>query len=313
MASIVGINWGSSAFRAYLLSKDGVVHDEHISKNGISGLDRDGIERALHDAIGGWSNIEGIYASGMIGSNIGWIEAPYTECAASPEILSSAIVATKIGTYQVRIIPGVACTRADGAPDILRGEETEIFGALALDRSSGLKDLPHGLMLLPGTHTKWCRISGNCLLDFFTAMNGEIYDRLTTMGLLASVVEGQAEIGDAFERGVARGRTSGLNLGTALFEVRAMVIRKLMSKSDAASYLRGLLIGSEIADAVNIYGDAIGPAARPMPIVGNAPLGRLYAHALNAIGQATITVDARTAYVAGLLAIDRLSVSSANV
>jgi 2-dehydro-3-deoxygalactonokinase len=138
------------------------------------------------------------------------------------------------------------------------------------------------------------------VLDFFTSMSGEIFDRLTREGLLASIVEGEAAGGAAFLDGVAAGKTRRLGLGTLLFGARARVIRGELHRSDASSYIRGLLIGSEIADALELYPDL---AATTVPLVGNAALSRLYASALTSVGVASRLVDSRLACLHGFSAL----------
>jgi 2-dehydro-3-deoxygalactonokinase len=197
----------------------------------------------------------------------------------------------------VHIVPGITCRRSfDGEPDILRGEEIEMIGLAALGTSDGW-------VALPGTHTKWARLERGRVVEFFTSMSGEIFDRLTQKGLLASIVDGEAKDSPVFLKGVAAGRARKLSLGTLLFGARAQVVRGFLSKADAASYLRGLLIGSEIADAMAVYPTA-GDAA--VPLIGNRVVCTLYASALNAAGIASELVDSRTACLRGFRALHEL-------
>jgi 2-dehydro-3-deoxygalactonokinase len=119
---------------------------------------------------------------------------------------------------------------------------------------------------------------------------------LTTAGLLASVVEGEAEDGDAFAAGLALGRERTLGLGTLLFGVRARVIRGELQRSDAASFTRGLLIGSEIADALALYPEIAGAT---VPLIGSEAACRLYAAALRRCGVTGVQVDSAQACVEG--------------
>jgi len=91
-----------------------------------------------------------------------------------------------------------------------------------------------------------------------------------------------------------------LGLGTALFGVRAQVIRGELARADAASTLRGLLIGTDIADALALFPDGFGG---PIPLVGNASLCALYAAALAMRGIESHVVDADSAARAGFSAI----------
>jgi 2-dehydro-3-deoxygalactonokinase len=293
--AFVGIIWGSTSFRAFLISADGRAIDEYsVPAAGVAALDRDGLVAVVDALAARWPGTGPVYASGMIGSNIGWILVPYAQAPTGPSDLASAAVATQIGTVSARIIPGISCRRSfDGEPDVLRGEEIELLGLAALD-------VLNGLVALPGTHTKWVRLENGRILDFFTSMSGEIFDRLTARGLLASIVEGEAVEGDAFSAGVKAGRARLLSLGTLLFGARARVMRGLLAKPDAASYIRGLLIGSEIADALIVYPTLVNGV---IPLVGNGPLCKLYAAALNTAGVSCELVESRAVCVRGFHAL----------
>jgi 2-dehydro-3-deoxygalactonokinase len=288
--TFVGINWGSTNFRAYLLDGDGAMLDEYSAPAGIIGLDRPGMAATMEQLAARWPERGLVIASGMIGSNVGWIEVPYAEAPAGGAELAAAAVSTTIGSVATHIVPGIACRRGfDDEPDVLRGEEIELLGLTTLRGGDGWA-------ALPGTHTKWARLEGGRIIDFFTSMSGEIFDRLTSKGLLASIVAGEAAEGAAFLRGVAVGRARRLGLGTLLFGARAQVVRGVIAKTDAASYIRGLLIGAEIADALAVH-----PGLRDgvVPLIGNAALCRLYASALNAAGMRSELIDSRTACLRG--------------
>jgi 2-dehydro-3-deoxygalactonokinase len=291
---IIGINWGSSNFRAYRIAHDGSVVDEYAAPTGVAGLDREGMAAMIRELAARWPGHGAVYASGMIGSNIGWVEAPYADASAGLREVAAATVAATIGETEVRIVPGVACRRAfDDAPDVMRGEEVELLGLVAMGHGDGVA-------ALPGTHTKWVRLENGRIVDFFTAMSGEIYDRLTKQGLLASIVEGEAVDGEAFLTGVATGRVRRLGLGTLLFGARARVIRGDLARSESASYIRGLLIGAEVADALDA---CPGLADAPVPLIGNEPLSRLYAAALAAVGVDSRLVSSREACLRGFRAL----------
>lgn len=288
--AFVGVNWGSTNFRAYLIDASGAVIDEYAAPAGVVGLDRNAMASRMNQLVAHWPGRGPIYASGMIGSNVGWMQVPYVEAPAGAADLAKAAVEARIGDASLHIVPGIACTRSfDGAPDVLRGEEVELMGLAAMRPTDGW-------VALPGTHTKWARLERGRVIEFFTSMSGEIFDRLTEKGLLASIVEREASDGPEFLRGVAAGRARRLSLGTTLFGARAQVMRSALSKSDAASYIRGLLIGAEIADASAVY-PTLGGAV--IPLIGNGPLCRLYASALRTAGLASELIDSRDACLRG--------------
>jgi 2-dehydro-3-deoxygalactonokinase len=295
--TFVGVNWGSTNFRAYLISADGAALDDYSAPAGVVGLDRQGMAAAMDQLAARWPDRGPVYASGMIGSNVGWTEVPYAEAPAGCADLAAAALSTTIGRVATHIVPGIACRRSfDGQPDILRGEEIELMGLAALRAVDGW-------IALPGTHTKWARLQDGRVVDFFTSMSGEMFDRLTAKGLLASIVDGEAADGAVFLRGVAVGRSRQLALGTLLFSARAQVVRGALAKTDAASYIRGVLIGAEIADALAVY-----PGVRDsvVPLIGNSALCRLYASALDSAGVRSEAIDSRVACLRGFRALHEL-------
>lgn len=298
-SDLVGINWGSTNFRAYRIDRDGGLVDEISRSAGVAGLDRPGMEALMASLVTRWPGVAHSYASGMIGSNIGWCEVPYVEAPAGIADVARGIRQVIIGPAAVGIVPGICCRRAyDGGPDILRGEEIELFGFAALNPDW------NGLVALPGTHTKWARFEAGKITDFFTSMSGEMFDRLTAAGLLASIVDGEAVEGDAFREGVAIGRSRQLGLATLLFGARARVMRGQLRREDAASYLRGLLIGAEIADAVAVHP---GLADATVPLIGSGQVCALYASALSSAGIASRFVASGQACVHGFLALHQAS------
>lgn len=297
--AIVGINWGSSNFRAYLIGEDGQVHDTLEEAAGVAGLSRDGMMAMAAKVRARWPQASRVYAAGMIGSNIGWADAGYIDSPAGLEQLSRGLLPVAIGDLDVSIVPGIACVRsADGSPDIMRGEETELFGLLA---SGQLGAAP--VVALPGTHTKWVRMHDGLVTEFMTAMSGEIFDRLTAAGLLASIIDGPAHDGPAFREGVRNASARALGLGALLFGARARVIRGVLERTDASAYLRGLLIGAEIADALALFPEMCGTE---VPLVGSAAVGALYQAALDEAGIASRPVPSADAVVRGFLEIDAL-------
>jgi 2-dehydro-3-deoxygalactonokinase len=306
--SIIGINWGSSNLRAYLIGADGQLIDAHEEPAGVATLQRDGMVTAADSLRARWPKAGHAYAAGMIGSNVGWVDAGYVACPAGADEVAQHLVATRIGSLDVRIVPGMACVRpVDGAPDVMRGEETELLGLL------GAGDIdPDAIVALPGTHTKWIQLRGGRVESFMTAMSGELFDRLASGGLLASVLEGPGGVGPAFLEGVRAGANGALGLGALLFGVRARVIRGMLERADSSSYLRGVLVGAEIGDAMGLFvaigEDSARAGQRPaLPVVGSGPVVALYQAALAELGVASRPVASADAVVRGFSAIHAMA------
>lgn len=296
---MVGINWGSSNFRAWRIAADGAILDHVAMPKGVASLDRAGMEACIADLAARWGDLGAYWASGMIGSSIGWADAGYFETPSSVRDLAGGSVAAQIGGQEVRIVPGLTCTGPHGGPDVMRGEEIELFGHLAL---GGVDAAPgrDRFVVLPGTHSKWVHCRDGRIVDFFTSMGGEIFDRMTAQGLLSSVTEGSGAAGRVFDAACDRARTSGIGLGSLLFETRARAVRAGMGKADAASWLRGLLIGGEIADALRYYPWL---AEAPVTLIGNSALCGLFAHALGRLAIEAEVVESEHCCIAGYRAL----------
>ena len=188
-ARLLAIDWGSTSLRAALLGKGGVLLGERRSVEGASTLGGDParFERALHSVLGDWlshcAQVPAL-ACGMVGRAHGWREAPYADCPVGIAEMHSHAVTVDWDGGLLRILPGLACSGADGTPDVMRGEETQIAGALALHPA-----LAGGAtIVLPGTHSKWARLQGGVVAGFETRMTGELYAVLRQHSVLGKLM-----------------------------------------------------------------------------------------------------------------------------
>src|SRR5262249_5569098 len=134
--------------------------------------------------------------SGMVGSKLGWKEAPYLKAPVNLDALSENLCSVgDIPGAGVWIVPGVSL-EDPLQPEVMRGGEAQILGAL------GRLDRREGVFLLPGTHAKWAVVEGGCLRTFRTYMTGEVYGLLRGSGTIAQLMEGDARDPEAFRRGV---------------------------------------------------------------------------------------------------------------
>ncbi|MEM6460401.1 MAG: 2-dehydro-3-deoxygalactonokinase [Pseudomonadota bacterium] len=241
---LIGIDWGTSSLRAFLIGSQGDVLDSVYSGKGIMHVeDRDFAEVFLQ-LIQPWAEPKGlpVIASGMITSRNGWVETPYVKVPAGAKDLADALVPYE--TYDgvtVRFVTGLT-TEHRGAPDVMRGEETQIVGASAL----GMGD---GLFVMPGTHSKWIAVSDGLIEDYATFMTGEVFGALRNNTILGALMV-EAPFNEAgFRQGVEAGLTSGENLLHELFRVRTLPLFDRISSEMVADYLSGMLIGAEIGAA----------------------------------------------------------------
>lgn len=296
----IAVNWGSTNFRAYLISDQGQVLDECQRPDGILKLDQQGMAAVLDDATKDWGLGLPAFLNGMISSNVGWQDVPYVHAPCSVEDFSLSIHSTMIGRRSCGIIPGISCRDDAGNPDIMRGEEVEIFGLLDL-----VPELASGehFIVLPGTHTKWVKLSNGKVSHFFTSMVGEVFDHLSANGLLASVLDGFGEAGPEFDKGVQDGRAAGTGWGRLLFSVRARFVCGDMDGNAAASYLRGVMLGSEIGDALALYAEMA--SLGKVVLVGSPQVNALYASALGQFNLSGQTCAVRDATIAGYAQIHK--------
>lgn len=286
----IAVDWGTTNRRAWRIAPGGAVEDTFADAGGILTVPDGGFPEAvahLRQRLGDLPMLMG----GMIGSDRGWRAVPYVPCPADARSIAAAIqwIDPRTG-----IIPGVAQQRRD-APGVMRGEEVQIIGALALG------DLPSdALVCLPGTHSKWVRLVGGRIAGFATWMTGELYALIRDHSILAPQLAGEARSapGPGFAAGVAASGESD-PLGQ-LFRIRAAAMLDA-PLADAPGFASGLLIGAEVR-----AGMALMQGEAPC-LIGRADLTARYADAIAQVcGQAQDkprTIDGDTAFRAGIGAL----------
>jgi len=209
-----------------------------------------------------------LVACGMVGSRQGWVEVPYLDCPADLAAITAALASA--GERSIAIVPGLICRNDAGIPDVMRGEETQILGALE-------EGAPRRVVVLPGTHSKWVLAGASGIETFATFMTGELYAVLREHSILGRLAVAGAEPG-AFERGVSAGLEAHVGLSHALFSVRTLALTGALASAGVADYLSGLLIGAEIA-AGRRWLEERAARALPITIVGDAMLCSRYRRA----------------------------------
>lgn len=278
---LIGIDWGTSSLRAYRIDETGVVLEDRTSKRGILAVEGGAFEKTLTDVADDWLALAScpVILSGMITSRQGWVELPYVSCPAGQHELSSAIHHHKLSTGQeIHFVTGLKTTGADGVPDVMRGEETQIIGALGHDQATRL-------FVLPGTHSKWALTDSGEVTQFATFMTGELFSVLSQHSILGRLMQGDGPDEAAFIQGVAYGRETDKSSGgllKRLFGSRALGLFGTVPGTGAASHLSGLLIGCEIREALDCLGAAT--TSEPITILAEPDLVHLYTVALDHFG-----------------------------
>jgi 2-dehydro-3-deoxygalactonokinase len=260
---LVALDWGTSSLRAWLLGDDGAVLADKSAPLGILKVPDGDFAAVFRDVCGEWlARPLPAIACGMIGSRQGWVEAPYAACPAGFDALTGGFAWAAVGGDGARlaIVPGVRCADARGVPDVMRGEETQVFGALGGAHGSGA-------FVLPGTHSKWVRVVAGRIESFTTYMTGEVFAVMREHSILGRMMPSGAapHSGAAFRRGWETGLGGDASLLQRLFGARTLGLFGTLAPEEAPSYLSGLLIGDEVraaaeglaVPAVTLIGDPV--------------------------------------------------------
>lgn len=284
----IAVDWGTSNLRIWAMQGD-QCRDELRSDQGMSGLTPEQFEPVLLSHIAPWlgQTSTPVIACGMVGSRQGWSEAPYRTVPTSP-VAKLTQVQTTDPRLTLHILPGL---KQDSHPDVMRGEETQIAGYLSTDPEFD------GVLCLPGTHSKWCRISAGEIVSFQTFMTGELFHLLGQSSVLRHSVSMAEEIEEKpFLDSVSEMLSRPETLATKLFQIRASDLLDGTSGAQGQARLSGLLLGAELA------------ATRPywlgqhVVLIGEPVLSSHYAKALDQQGVLAQTIAADQMTLKGLTA-----------
>jgi 2-dehydro-3-deoxygalactonokinase len=292
-AAFIAGDWGTSRLRLYLCDRAGQV----LARGEGEGASVPDCAGRFATGVAAWDKAHGALPAvlgGMVGSTIGWREVPYLKCPARPGGIAGAALRFDVAGRSIVILPGLSCTGKTGAPDVMRGEETQILGALRLH--PGLAKGRH-IFCMPGTHAKWVAMADGAVIQFQTALSGELFELLRRHSVLARD-GGEVDLQNpAFLHGLEFARKNpDADLLYLLFSARSRVVTGEMAKGDAASYLSGLVLGKDIATARTLF-DLEGP----VQLIGTPSLAALYARALLAYDVKSVMIDGDRAALAGLV------------
>jgi len=288
MLDWIAVDWGTTHCRAWAVGPGGRILAEAASDDGMGGLAPDAYEPALLRLVESWLDARtvDVFACGMVGARQGWIEAPYRAVPCSPLGLPLVEAPTNDSRLRVRILPGL---KQAFPADVMRGEETQIGGALALVPGFD------GVILLPGTHSKWVHVSAGEIVSFRSYMTGEMFGLLADRSVLRHSV-GSGWDTAAFLESVEETLSRPESLAAKLFAIRADGLFQGLSPATARARLSGFLIGAELAGAKAYW------LGTPVALVGAKGLADAYAAALGAQGLECRRLDVNDATRAGLAA-----------
>lgn len=289
-AAFVAVDWGTSNARFALCDEDGRPLELRMGPGVVQARGR--FPEVFAEHTKGWDSQLPAMLCGMAGGNIGWKEAPYLPCPAELDELAEELVPVRDGVYVVR---GMRCTNPLGAPDVMRGEETQLLGCRRLHPEFGRG---RQLACLPGTHTKWVSVSEGVVQEFITAPTGEMFAMLCNNTVM---VRDQAtpvmDVPEDFERGLAEAARHPGMLLHQVFQARSLRLDKQLSAEGAASWTSGLLIGADVGGALALFDAQRGNVVH---VIGTPQLTSLYSMALARRGFKSVVVDGATASLAGL-------------
>jgi 2-dehydro-3-deoxygalactonokinase len=276
---LIALDWGTTNLHSYRIGQGGAVIDHRDWPLGIMQIADGNFAAALERAMKPWQPLPPdvpIIASGMIGSRQGWKEVPYALCPAGLEDIAKAMLPVEWNSRKVWLVPGVSCSDRRGIPDVIRGEEVQIFGA------AGGASAEDSLFIIPGTHSKWVVAGQGRISRFATFMTGEMFAVLKGHSILGRMMKGAEVDEGAFRRGVAEAQAAGGRLLHSLFGVRALGLFGKLPETESAGYLSGLLIGAELMEAPAVLG-VEGPPP-PVVLIGQAALAQHYKTAAGTLG-----------------------------
>ncbi len=295
MSALVLGDWGTSRLRLFLMEGGGAVQ-RRVDGPGIGGLLGQGVDAvsvALDAALAELDSGDRarVILCGMAGARGGLIEAAYMACPTGVATWAERAARIERGGRAVSVAAGLRCANFVGAPDVMRGEETQIFGALTL-----APELARGrhILALPGTHSKWVVLVDGVVERFHTFFTGELFALLRDRSTLLRVGDGAGDAEGGLEAGIARGHGRA-GLAASLFETRAAQLLDGRSAAWSEAFLSGLLIGDEVRTALALTGAPSG-----VTLIGDPGLCERYTVALTQAGVAARTLDGDACALAGL-------------
>ncbi|MBT9493191.1 MAG: 2-dehydro-3-deoxygalactonokinase [Paucibacter sp.] len=283
-AALLALDWGSSGLRAFLINAQGLTLATRSSAQGASVMNGkpEAYLAALDQIAGDWLLARPqlpLLACGMVGAKHGWREAPYADCPAGEADLAAQTVSVDANGRSLRIIPGLLHQPAGLPPDVMRGEETQLIGALQLYPQL----TEAACVVMPGTHSKWAELREANVRGFVSQMTGELYALLRQHSVLGRLMPEQVEASDtaAFLKGVQAARDQGeLGLAHQLFAVRTLGLMEQLPAAGLADYLSGLLIGHELRAGL-AWRAAQGLSQAPLVLIGEPTLCARYEQGLS--------------------------------
>ena len=296
---LIAVDWGSSSLRAVLMDEAGQILQRRQFEQGVLQLQPDQLELVFEQHLGDWlADGQALcLISGMAGSRQGWCEAPYCPCPAGFDDLKPRLLWLR---PRLALVPGLHAINpthggasAAGQDDVMRGEEVQIFGALAL------AGLAQAELILPGTHSKWVTVQAHRVQRFHTFMTGELYALLSQQSILARTLVPTTTLDEPVFRAAVELAQKGPGVLAHVFGTRTSALFDRLRPKQQASHLSGLLIGEELRAIATER-----KSGSPLLLVGSAALTERYRLALQCLGLPCTVINEEATW-AGHLALAR--------
>ncbi len=279
-------DWGTSNLRLHLCQYNPSGQSTILDTRSGPGVSQVGgeFEETFFDLAGAWINSHGmlpIIISGMVGSTIGWREAPYLQCPIDAGQIAASRTVFEARGLEFSLIAGLKVKNCLGNVDVMRGEELQLLGWMQAHPGIGSASR---VIALPGTHNKWALLKNGRIESFLTAFTGELFALLSQHSVLIADAGSTDFHVDAFTQGIAVAEELGqAQLVHALFSTRSRQVLGELSAAGANSYLSGLIVGSDVCGALALF-RKMEPALSGVTLIGEPHLTQRYQLALERLG-----------------------------
>jgi 2-dehydro-3-deoxygalactonokinase len=288
----VAVDWGTSSFRLWLVDRAGKALAERRSDEGMLAAAKAGFAAVLQShlaAVEAPAHLP-VLVCGMAGAKTGWVEAGYVDTPAPLAVILKQAARVPGEARDIRILPGIA-QRDTKAPDVMRGEETQLLGALGLEAAG------EALVCMPGTHSKWVHVNDGTVAGFSTFMTGELFSVVSRETILSLAIAGADEAEDvvSFKAAVKSAYEAPAFAANLLFGARSRQLLFGGTPAAARETLSGTLIGVELAAGLSGSVPKAG-----ITLIASGRLATLYRLAFDALAVAVQPIDADEAVRRGL-------------
>ena len=293
-------DWGTTRLRLYLMQQGRVLETREGPGVGQSEATADLLTTMVAAWASGTEPLD-ITLCGMASSRTGLHEVPYVQAPATFSDWAQGACRLPGGVHNIRLATGVQCRDSYGGFDVMRGEETQILGRVTwIPRSTRAVNVSYYL----ARTSKWVEVRDGSIVQFRTAITGEIYGLLKQHSILFKVgardnAGGAADFDAGFAAGEQRSADGQEGLLTAGFSARTAQLLQARSHSWASGYVSGLLIGSEVATLSKVFAKS-----ERVTLIGETQLANLYERVLTARGQGVRILDGAESVLRGLQVLE---------